>query len=499
MAILKAIKYSAESGFKPLSHTASGLGIVLNYATQGEKTKDENEVVNHVSGIKCNPMFAKDEFLATKTIYAKRDGVMFYHYVQSFAEDDDITPEEAHQIGLEFAEKAWPDYEVVVATHTDTHCLHNHFIINSVNSVTGEKYRTNYSHLRELREISDEICLEHGLGIITPKKEKKTSGGPDNKEYQSAKKGESWKFRLRSTIKRAMEKCGTKEAFIKYMNAAGYEVRWDDSHKNIKYTCKKEKKYKNGKYREVNDDKLSDEKYLKGNMENEFEIRKKDEYGRAYGAESGERRSDKRDYADGDIRKSRSETDGSFGAGRDDFGADQTDKERTEYSGNRGRSSNVHGGTKGDCGTEKSEFGSGMGEETRRTETGWESERKAYRKHRESYKSQHRGTHRGDKQSMWESGADSIRRNTGSRVGLGLLSLASIIEADNKTKEEIEAEERARIAAGNFGAVAGTLIGIAMEKMKNNEPSENEYEEAYEDENIENDEEEESTGFYISM
>ena len=80
-----------------------------------------------------------------------------------------------------------------------------------------------------------------------------------------------------------------------------------------------------------------------------------------------------------------------------------------------------------------------------------------------------------------------------------MLSLASIIEDDNKTKEEIEAEERARIAAGNFGAVAGTLIGIAMEKMKNNEPDENEYEEAYEDENIENDEEEESAGFDISM
>ena len=80
-----------------------------------------------------------------------------------------------------------------------------------------------------------------------------------------------------------------------------------------------------------------------------------------------------------------------------------------------------------------------------------------------------------------------------------MLSLASIIEDDNKTKEEIEAEERARIAAGNFGVVAGTLIGIAMEKMKNNEPSENEYEEAYEYENIENDEAEESAGFDISM
>ena len=489
MAILKAIKYTSESGFKPLSHTASGLGIVLNYATQGEKTKEENEVVNHVSGIKCNPMFAKDEFLATKTIYAKRDGVMFYHYVQSFAEGDDITPEEAHKIGLEFAEKAWPDYEVVVATHTDTHCLHNHFIINSVNSLTGEKYRTNYSHLRELRGISDEICLEHGLGIITPKKEKKTSGGPSNKEYQSAKKGESWKFRLRSTIKRAMEKCGTKEAFIKYMNAAGYEVRWDDSHKNIKYTCKKEKKYKNGKYREVNDDKLSDEKYLKENMENEFEIRKEDEYGRAYGAES-ERRGG--GYS------------GESGSGATRGGtagnAKHSGKNAENYQADTERDGRY---SRGEFRAEEEESNTRTGEKARRDEgenrTGWESERKTYRKHRESYKSQHRGTHKGDKQSMWESSFDSIRRNTGSRAGLGLLSLASIIEDDNKTKEEIEAEERARIAAGNFGAVAGTLIGIAMEKMKNNELNENDYEEAYEDENVENDEEEESAGFDISM
>ena len=220
MAILKAISYSNDGG-KPLSHTTSGLGIVLNYATQGKKTKDENEVVNHISGVNCNPLFAKDEFMLTKSLHNKRDGVLFYHYVQSFSIDDDITPEEAHEIGLAFAKRAWPDYDILVATHTDTHCLHNHFILNSVNSVTGEKYRTNYSHLCKLRDISDEICKAHGLNIVTPKKEKRTSG-VGNKEYQSAKKGESWKFRLRSTIKRAMEKCGTKEAFIKYMNAAGY-------------------------------------------------------------------------------------------------------------------------------------------------------------------------------------------------------------------------------------------------------------------------------------
>ena len=206
MAVVKAIDYHSNGTKQALHHTASGIGVVINYATRGEKTKDKTEVVNHVSGINCNPLFAKDEFLATKALYKKSDGVMFYHYVQSFSEDDNLTPEEAHRIGLEFAEKAWPGFEVVVATHTDTHCIHNHFVINSVNAETGYKYRTNKRHLEVLRKISDGICLEHGLSIIEPSEDKKTSG-LGNREYQSAKKGESWKFRLRSTIRAAMERC----------------------------------------------------------------------------------------------------------------------------------------------------------------------------------------------------------------------------------------------------------------------------------------------------
>ena len=246
MAYVKAVGYKSSGNKKALWHTVAGIGIVLNYAMRGEKTQDGSEVVHHVSGINCNSMFAKDEFLATKDLYKKRDGVMFYHYIQSFAEDDNLTPEEAHEIGLEFAEKAWPGFEVVVATHTDTHCIHNHFVLNSVNAETGYKYRTNRTHLETtLWKISDEICLAHGLSIIEPSDDKKTSG-LGNREYQSAKKGQSWKFRLRSTIRSAMEKCGTKEAFINYMKAAGYEVRWNDQYKNIKYTCTKEKNFKNG-------------------------------------------------------------------------------------------------------------------------------------------------------------------------------------------------------------------------------------------------------------
>lgn len=74
MPYVKAVDYKSSGNKKALWHTVAGIGIVLNYAMRGEKTKDENEVVNHVIGINCNPMFAKNEFLATKDFYKKRDG-----------------------------------------------------------------------------------------------------------------------------------------------------------------------------------------------------------------------------------------------------------------------------------------------------------------------------------------------------------------------------------------------------------------------------------------
>ena len=466
MAYVKAVDYKSSGNKKALWHTVAGIGIVLNYAMRGEKTKDGSEVVHHVSGINCNPMFAKDEFLATKDLYRKRDGVMFYHYIQSFAEDDNLTPEEAHQIGLEFAEKAWPGFEVVVATHTDTHCIHNHFVLNSVNAETGYKYRTKKTHLEELRNISDEFCLAHGLSIIEPSDDKKTSG-LGNREYQSAKKGQSWKFRLRSTIRSAMEKCGTKEAFINYMKAAGYEVRWNDQYKNIKYTCTKEKKFKDGKYPEVNDDKLSDEKYLKENMEYEFELRKTDD-GRARRAQSnGTTGNTSGESGSRDTRR------GTTGDARYTSGNAETrsaNGNRNAEADERNRTAEFRTGAFGERGTAEAEFNSGSSENTRRDGTGWEREREKYRANREAYRN---GAGR-NKKSTGKSMAGSVRNDRkfgGARYdSLGnLLPTAPLIEDDNKTAEEIEAEENARADQDNvFGAIGyftGKVIG-KIEKAK---------------------------------
>ena len=465
MAVVKAIDYHSEGNKKALWHTVAGIGIVLNYAMRGEKTQDGSEVVHHVSGINCNPMFAKDEFLATKDLYKKRDGVMFYHYIQSFAADDNLTPEEAHEIGLEFAEKSWPGFEVVVATHTDTHRIHNHFVLNSVNAETGYKYRTNRTHLETtLWKISDEICLAHGLSIIEPSEDKKTNG-LGNREYQSAKKGQSWKFRLRSTIRNAMEKCGTKEAFINYMKAAGYEVRWNDQYKNIKYTCTKEKKFKDGKYPEVNDDKLSDEKYLKENMEYEFELRKTDD-GRAGKAQSNGRSGNAEDNE-------------------------------------RNRTAEFHTGAFGERGTAEAEFNSGSSENTRTDGTGWEREREKYRANREAYRN---GAGRASKQNA-KSVDNGVRNNRKLDRALrnsvdNFVHSASVSDNSNKTPEEIEAEEEARINAENFGTAVGTGLGYFMGKSENAKaeaPKANEVPEEPKTDNVPEDDEDEGHGFNLHM
>ena len=499
MAYVKAVDYKSSGNKKALWHTVAGIGIVLNYAMRGEKTQDGSEVVHHVSGINCNPMFAKDEFLATKDLYKKRDGVMFYHYIQSFAEDDNLTPEEAHQIGLEFAEKAWPGFEVVVATHTDTKCIHNHFVLNSVNAETGYKYRTKRTHLDELRKISDEFCLAHGLSIIEPSEDKKTSG-LGNREYQSAKKGQSWKFRLRSTIRAAMEKCGTKEAFINYMKAAGYEVRWNDQYKNIKYTCTKEKKFKDGKYPEVNDDKLSDEKYLKENMEYEFELRKTDD-GRARRAQSNRTTGNTSgESGSGTARR------GTTGDARYTSGNAETrsaNGNRNAEADERNRTAEFHTGAFGERGTAETEFNSGSSENTRTDGTGWEREREKYRANREAYRN---GAGR-NKKSTGKSMAGSVRndRKLGSARydSLGnLLPTAPLIEDDNKTTEEIEAEENARADQDNVLGAIGFLAGQVIGKIENAKPEAAKATEIPEEpktDNTSDDDEDEGHGFNLHM
>ena len=239
------------------------LGGVLRYTQQDEKTLWEGQRL--VTGWNCTAQSALSEMRLTKERYRKTDGRQYYHFVQSFAETDDLTPQEAHAIALELARREFPSFEVLVATHIDTDHLHSHLIVNSVSFQDGRKLHQSAADLQAHRLASDEICVAHGLDILPPPEKQVKQKRMGTREYRSAAKGESWKFRLMNTIDQCMRYAETREEFISLMESEGYQVRWTDSRKNITYTTPDGMKCR--------DDRLHELKYTKEVMEREFRIR----------------------------------------------------------------------------------------------------------------------------------------------------------------------------------------------------------------------------------
>lgn len=267
MATFTAIKNKAQGG--------GAMKNSLDYVKRKDKTQLGDRQL--VTGWNCVAQSAYEEMMTTKRRHGKTDGRMFYQFVQSFSPEEDVTPEEVHTIGLELAQRLFPDFEVVVATQVDADHLHSHLIVNSVSCATGRKLHQNAADLQRQRQISDEICAAHGLTVLEPPKkyaqEKKMRPG----EYRSAVRGESWKFRLINAIDLCMRTAKTKAEFLREMERRGYQVRWEPSRKAITYTTPKGKKCR--------DDRLHDERYRKEVMEREFLIREAILYGRIEEAE----------------------------------------------------------------------------------------------------------------------------------------------------------------------------------------------------------------------
>lgn len=121
--------------------TAGAMLGVLSYVAQGKKTMLDGACL--VTGSNCVPQASYLEMMTTKQRFQKTNGRQFYHFVQSFSETDDLTPQEVNAIGLELAQRAFPGYEVVIATHVDTNHLHNHLVVNSVSCENGRKLHQN--------------------------------------------------------------------------------------------------------------------------------------------------------------------------------------------------------------------------------------------------------------------------------------------------------------------------------------------------------------------
>jgi len=263
---MATVTYIRES-----KQSISAMKGVIDYCCQDKKVYDEISNQRLVSGVICDGENAFAEFLTTKKSYKKTDGMNFYQHVQSFSPEENITPQKAHEVVLEFAEKAWTGYEVLVATHCDAQHIHSHFVINSVSFENVKKLRQNPNTLNSLRALSNEICRHHNLSTLEPYR--KDGIKISTREYRTAVKGQSWKFKLMNDIDKAMDISGSKEDFINAMSIMGYSVTWTDDRKYITYQCPNKMKCR--------DIKLHNGKYLKGSMENEFRYRQEQYFGKS--------------------------------------------------------------------------------------------------------------------------------------------------------------------------------------------------------------------------
>ena len=168
------------------------------------------------------------QFYETRRWAEKDSGVLAHHYVQSFSPNEKVTPELAHQIGVELAQKMAPGFQVIVSTHVDRDHLHNHILLNSVSMETRLKWKGNGVTLNAMREESDRLCQQYGLTTI-----KKQSGlrGIDQATQKLAEKGKSWKVALCKALDEAVLLCNTKEEFIAFMKRKGFAItRYTDRH-----------------------------------------------------------------------------------------------------------------------------------------------------------------------------------------------------------------------------------------------------------------------------
>lgn len=139
------------------------LDITIDYAVNGEKTEEKL----YVSGINCMPDTSYQEMINVKKQFFKTDGIQCFHAVQSFVAGE-ITPEQAHEIGMKLAQRLWGDkFQVVVTTHLNTDNLHNHFVLNSVSFLDGKRFCNTKKDYAIMRKTSDRLCEEYGLNVLS--------------------------------------------------------------------------------------------------------------------------------------------------------------------------------------------------------------------------------------------------------------------------------------------------------------------------------------------
>ena len=217
----------------------------VRYITDGEKTSlassityisnpEKTEQFFFTSVLNCHSVdTALSEMMETKQQFDKMGGVLGYHFIQSF-QPGEVTPEQAHAIGLEFAKRLFGKrYVVVISTHLNKHHLHNHLVVNSVFCVDGQKYHSSpESYYNDVRGTSDALCRENDLSVIAPQ-----GKGKHYAEWKAEQGGKpTVRGVIRADIDAIIHQAYTYDSFLVLLRKNGYEVRRSP---NRKYTTVK--------------------------------------------------------------------------------------------------------------------------------------------------------------------------------------------------------------------------------------------------------------------
>ena len=204
---------------------AEALGRVTDYVENPEKTNGGDLVTAY----QCNPSIADQEFLFSKRQYAaitgrerKDNDVIAYHLRQSF-KPGEITPELANKIGYDLAMSLTKGkHAFIVCTHVDKHHIHSHIVFNSTALDCTRKFRNFWRSSFAVRRISDMLCLENGLSVITEPKPSRGSYGT----WLGGDKSPTVRGQLEQMIDTALgQGCKDFDSFLAAMKAAGAEVK----------------------------------------------------------------------------------------------------------------------------------------------------------------------------------------------------------------------------------------------------------------------------------
>ena len=200
------------------------LGKAISYITNPDKT-DGGCLV---SSFGCSIETAAIEMMLTASQGRNIGNRIGYHMLQSFSPEDNITPEKAHELGKEFADKMLKGkFEYVIATHIDKDHIHNHIIFNATSFYDLNKYHHDNKDTQRMHEINDKICSENDLSVVEKKSVDKKLADK-SREKKKYRKGEdiSLRAKLKTAIEEAISRSGTFEEFLQIMKLEGYDYAY---------------------------------------------------------------------------------------------------------------------------------------------------------------------------------------------------------------------------------------------------------------------------------